>query len=524
MNKVIWSAFALSLCLISMPGWSQTDEMDNFLGLEVDEILLENKTGQENLLDVKSELKPELKGKQQFSPADLHDKVEWNVEEKQVEIDTQSLKGQGYSLIPWATQDPQDWLSVDRWLAERATKDKIPDWKIRLRDNLQTELVGKILQCYGQCDVYRGSMKAKVQHLSHIIEGDELKTDVDTVAWIYLMDGTLVRLGPSSSLAFLETNWSKNEVFHLVRLNQGHLYWHPRDSQEYPLELGPETDRISLPLLVREANQENFERAIFKTQNDFQQSQETLKLEDTAILAQIKKINDIKNSNNSIPLPPSRVMMVAPNASVVGKKTTFDFFYYPGGKSHFKKRNSLEGHELVLHLRGYSATELNPITENAWYDIEASGRSFSKVEDVSGALEITELLTRRIKTIELAREMWLEKFSLPIAKSLNDSKELAIQHGLVLWGDELNKRFDFLVEYTRRMETTNLKSIDNLLVKVQGEGKVEPKEISDSHYKATLKSYMMNLKTRYTKNQTQVREMNDLQYYIWILRHEKRKN
>jgi redox-regulated HSP33 family molecular chaperone len=74
------------------------------------------------------------------------------------------------------------------------------------------------------------------------------------------------------------------------------------------------------------------------------------------------------------------------------------------------------------------------------------------------------------------------------------------------------------------METTNLKSIDNLLVKVQGEGKVKPKEISDSHYKATLKSYIMNLKTRYTKNQTQVREMNDLQYYVWILRHEKRKN
>ena len=101
---------------------------------------------------------------------------------------------------------------------------------------------------------------------------------------------------------------------------------------------------------------------------------------------------------------------------------------------------------------------------------------------------------------------------------------MAINHGLVLWGDDLNRRFDFLVEYMRRIETTNLKSLDNLLIKIADNGRPEEKDISDLHYRASLKAYLTDLKKRYTKNYTQVREMNDLQYYIWILRHGKRKD
>lgn len=521
MNKLFLSAFAMSLCLLMVPTRSPAQNMEEFLGLEENEVLLK---ADKDYYDAEKEVKPDLKGAQRFSPKDLHQKIEWNVDEKQVEMDSKPLKGQGYSIIPWATLDSEEWLSINHWLHERSIKDQIPDWKIRLRDDLQLEHVGKVLQCRGKCDVYRGSMKASVTHLSRINEGDELKTSEDSVAWVYLMDGTLVRVGPSSSIAFLETNWSKSEVFQLIRLNQGHLFWHPRSENDFPLEMAPETDRISLPLLVRDANQAFFERDLFNTQNDFARSFETLKLEETAVLAQIKKLNEMKLKNNSAMPPSSRVMVVSPNGSLVSKKTSFDFFFYPGGKSYFKKRNSLDGHEMALHLRGYSATETNQISEEAWFEIQKDGRGFSKVQNVPGALEITELLTRRIKTLELAREIWLDKYTLPIVKSLGSPKELAINHGLVLWGDDLNRRFDFLVEYMRRIETTNLKSLDNLLIKIADNGRPEEKDISDLHYRASLKAYLTDLKKRYTKNYTQVREMNDLQYYIWILRHGKRKD
>ena len=164
------------------------------------------------------------------------------------------------------------------------------------------------------------------------------------------------------------------------------------------------------------------------------------------------------------------------------------------------------------------------MSEESWFEIETNGRSLSKVEQVSGGLEITELLTRRIKTIELAREIWLEKYTTPLVNALNAPKELALHHGYTLWGDELNKRFDFLVEYTRRMETTNLKSMDNLLKKLEANEEVQVKELGQSHYQTTLEFYLKDLKMRYTNQRTQVREMSDLQYYIWILRNGKRQN
>lgn len=504
MKKLFLSAFAMSLSLLLSPAYGQTEAIDDFLGLE-------------------SEVLPELKGKQRFSPRDLHQQGEWNVEEKQVEIDSQPLKGQGHSLIPWDTQDPQDWLSIDRWLMDRELKDKAPDWKLRLRDDRQLEHVGKVLQCRGKCEVFRGTMKAPVQHLSRINEGDEFRTEEDSVAWIYLMDGSLVRVGPSSAVSFQEINWSKSEVFQLVRLHQGHVYWHPRDVKDYPLEKDPETDSYSLPLMVRESNQAYYERKIFQAQKDLARSQESLHLEENAITQQIAKLNELKSNNNKRPTPLTRVMMVAPNATLVGKLTSFDLFYYPGGKSHFKKRNAQEGHELVLHLRGYSNTTTNSINEQAWFEVQTNGRSYSQVEKVTGQLEITELLTRRIKTLELAREFWMEKYTQPIVALLETPKELAIKQGYSLWGDEITRRFDFLVEYTRRMETTNLKSMDNLLAKVEANGEANQKEMSDSHYKATLNYYLRDLKTRYTNQRMQVREMNDLQYYIWILRHGKPK-
>lgn len=519
MKKLLLSAFAMSLCLLSERAWSLNKPIEEFRELQLDDVLgLES----DDPTYSQKEILPELHGFQRFSPRDLHQKSEWNVEEKQVEIDSQPLKGQKHSLIPWETQDPEQWLSIDKWMAERNLKDKTPLWKLRLRDFSQNEHVGKVLQCRGKCEIYRGSSKASVQHLSSVLEGDEFKTDTDSVAWVYLIDGTLVRIGPESSVGFLESNWSKETIFHLLRLNQGHVYWHPRESKDYPMELGPETDSFSLPILIREANQASFEREIFKTQSDREKLEETLKLEETAINAQLNRLNEFKKANNVLQLPASKVVVAAPNGTLIGKNTSFDFFYYPGGKAYFKKRTSPENHEFSVQMRGYSNTDLSTIGEEAWFEIDRNGRNYEKMDKVSGNLEITELITRRIKTIELAREIWFEKYTLPVVKRLDDPQQLATHFGYKLWDGDINKRYDYWIEFMRRMETSNLKSVDNLLNKIESEGRMVQKEISDSHYKAALNFYLRSLKLRYTNKWMQVREMNNLQYYVWILQHGKK--
>src|SRR5690606_25535426 len=101
----------------------------------------------------------------------------------EVVIDMEPLKGQSYSLIPWSRLDPSEWLDINKWLIGRSLKDKYPDWKLRLRYEEQQELMGKVLSCKGTCPIYRGTMAANGRALSRLQEGDEIRTQKDSVAW-----------------------------------------------------------------------------------------------------------------------------------------------------------------------------------------------------------------------------------------------------------------------------------------------------------------------------------------------------
>lgn len=515
MFKLILSAFAVSLWCLNQSAWGQTQRIDDFREVHVEDILdIEN----DELVDSQTQILPELKGSQLFTSPDHHEKMDWKVSEKEVVIDTPPLKGQGHSLIPWSIQDPEDFLNIDKWLAERSIKDKNPDWKIRLREYDQSENVGKILQCKGTCEVYRGSLPSKVQHLSQIIEGDELKTGPQSSAWVYLIDGSLLRLGANSSVSLVEFNLSKDTAYHFYRLNHGHVFWHPRTDKELVLESGPETDHFNLPLLMREANQANFERKIFNQQNDFERSHEVLNLEENAIKMQFAMLNELKQKNNKIGLLKSKMMLISPNASLISSGSTLDMIYRLGSKSYFKRRTNDEGSSLLLQMRGYSLKDLTEVNELKWYEVAENGRNFSLAENDLGHLEITELLTKRIKTFELAREIWIDKYTAPIFATIENKQNMAIKYGFKIWGEEISKRFDFMLEYMRRIETTNLKSIELLLSKNDIQVEKGP---GTNHFQAALDSYLFGLKKRYSNERSQVREMSDLQYYVWILRNGK---
>jgi hypothetical protein len=498
MYKLFCSAFAM--CLMVAPVWGEDTNM-------VD------------LADVEAQILPELSGPQGFTPADMHQKDELKVEK--VILDKGPLKGQGHSLIPWSELETDKWLSVDQWLYESELKSKHPDWPLRLRDNGQQELVGKVLSCRGgNCPIFRGTMPVMGQHLSRLLEGDEIRTEKDTVAWIFLMDGTLVRLGPLSSLSLQEINLGKTHHFLLARLNKGHVFWHPRGGQA-PSDFGPETDAQSLPLRVLNANQEHFERQIFNGQNDSHHLNEVVELDEPAVKAQLKEIESLRTQNDLVLKLPTRAMIIAPNVTLIAGRVSFDLVSNIGGQSYFKKRAHPEGEEFSLQVRGHSSNELVPISESQWYEVSEIGRSYTQVSDVSATLQFLELLTRRIKTLELAREIWIKEFSLPVLESLGDPKKLAIDHGYSLWGEDSKKRFDFLYEYTRRIETTNLRSIENLLTKLKANGQVVKSDLDPGLYSLALNHYLKGLKTRYNLNRMQVRQMSDLQYYIWILRNGK---
>jgi hypothetical protein len=540
MKKVILSAFAMSLIILSAPLLAQSDGLDEFLSLESESFPEVKKVsvpakevkstpksqvqsdGIDDFLSLDTEVMPEMLADQRFTTPALHENPEWKVTPEKAIIDLpEPNKGQKYSIIPWESQDTEEWLSIEKWMVERSYKDKAPDWKIRLRLEELKELVGKVLQCRGECEVFRGLNSARVQHLSQIREGDEMRVGKDSVAWIYMMDGSLLRLAPETSISFNEINFSKNIVFFEARINQGHAFWSPRLKVETKLDPAPETDSYSLPLPIKEVNLQYFERAIYQRGNDSDHLKEIMVLDDNAIADQFKALNTFRNENNNSVNLSSRLMLVSPNATITSKNAAFDLVYLPGGKSYFKKRTTTEGDELTLELRGYSENELKPITESAWHDVESNGRSYSQMTDVPGHLQVMELLTKRITTIELAREIWLKQFSLPVFSQLENQIMLARDHGYSLWGEEIENRYTFLREYTRRIETTNLRAIENLLAKVEDAGTSVSREVSEDFYGTSLKHYLLGLKSRYDNRKMRVKEMTDLQYYIWILNHGK---
>ncbi|MFL5784515.1 MAG: hypothetical protein ACJ76H_07905 [Bacteriovoracaceae bacterium] len=506
MKRLIWSAFALSLTLVPWVARTQTESIDDFLGIE-------------------SEVLPDLEGPQRFTPTELHESTEWQVVEKEVILDKEPLKGQGYSIIPWKGIDPEGFLSIDHWLNDRQIKDQTPDWKMRVRDQSHLELIGKVLKCVGTCPVFRGMDKADVEHMSRILEGDEFRTKKDSYAWIYLMDGSLVRLGAETSVSFHEMIVSPGEIFYLMRLNHGHIYFHPRDPETAKTEFHPETDSIFLPLMLREANLEWYERKRFASQNDRGHLDEIMELKDLAIKEQVERLNTLKTKNNEALGKMQRsnlvtkVMVFAPNVTVTGTGASFNMIHIIGEKSWFRRSDG-KG-TLTMELRGYQNTVVPVENPDVWSEVEPMGRMVTTALP-TGELDVAELLTKRIQTIELAREMWFEQFTLPMIADIGDQKKLGIEHGYRLWEDaDVKKRQEFLNEYTRRVETTHLRSVENLLVKMEEAGEKPRKNLSSEIYEKALNHYLLGLKKQYTQKKMRVRETNDLEYYVYLLRNGK---
>ncbi len=359
-------------------------------------------------------------------------------------------KNQSYSLLKWDDVDPEKFLNIDEWISDAEFQLKKSGWLDILRSNQQLELMGRILSCKGRCFIYRGINKHRGSFSSQIFEGDEFETDQDSVAWIFLNDGTLLRVSPEGSLNFQEINFSKTKIFVKIRLNKGHLFWNSRLKAELPVDLDPETDSHSLPLKILEANQEHFERKLSQNQKDSEQVAEYFNINKSAIKNQIDQISALQEKNKI--LMEKEGMLVIPNGTLSFGDIRLDAIYLPGGNAYFKSRTESK---LNLQLRGYKNNEEKSIQSGNWNEISFDGRDYKEVIDVLPAFNLLELLTKRIKTIELAREIWIQKYSVAILNNLEDRIKLATDYGYNLWEPEkINQRINFLKTEMSRVETS----------------------------------------------------------------------
>jgi len=408
------------------------------------------------------------------------------------------FKDQNRSLTRWESLNASDWLNFEYWRKASKLKDQQPKWETILQEKRLREIMGRVIQCYGDCRLFRGRGFNSTSYRSSIREGDELLTVGDSYAWIYLLDGTVVRVSPDTSVTFKEFNVGKKEFFVHIRVNSGNVVYMNRSRSQFTETEERETDQIFLPLEFYEANPisgtvEVDEDDLFALINEKENK-----------LLNIQRLNKlIKENNENITEKRTFNFLVMPNGTLTGYDLNVEMIVLLGNRSYIKQRDSkwqgLAGQEDeagVFYFRGFENSQTFPMDVGNWQEIDVSGRSIRPAEKPE-TFSFGEILSKRPWSILVARELMLKNYTYPFY-NVTDPNELALGHGYRMWGvldpekkDDLQLRLNYLHEYTRRIETSNLLAANQFVKKVEKRGDdVKRFEYSNRFYKTAFNYYI----------------------------------
>lgn len=443
-------------------------------------------------------------------------------------IEESSGRGEAYkdgtkSLFNWKEIDPNEWLSIHRWIESREFKDKNPAWRLALRDASNVELVGRMIQCVGVCQNYRDSMPIMASARSEIKEGDEIQTSDNSSAWIFLIDGTLLRLSPKTSVSINEINISEKRTLTVIRLNQGHLHLENRLDGKFKTMNKSESDLIFYPLLINGANREYFARQEYNLLDNDQERGLYLLSKNKGYISQYIELNKQMDEENDYFKKNHEVFVYTPNVTLHGENVALELFYTPNQKTYLRYTDKLYGFEkneksnegyLNAQLRGYNNREVTPVTIDKWYNVSKDGSRMNQSYGELVHLNMIKNFTRRIPTIHLSREIFLRKYSQMLLNN-QSQQELITKFGYRLWPDkELKKREKYVYEYTRRLETTNLKSIEQVLP--------EGEDPNNSYYLYNIDLYYKAVEKMRSDSFNSIFKMNESDFYLWMIRNAKK--
>jgi len=416
------------------------------------------------------------------------------------------FKGHKRSLIRWKELDHKEWLSFKKWKEKYEKREKFPPWERLKRERSLKERVGHVMDCRGECILYRGLGKNKIQFKSTVREGDEIQTKKDSYLWLFLIDGTMVRVSPQTSITMREINISPSEVFFHARINFGNVLWLSREGSLFEEKEERETDAIFNPHPLFEVLPKLKKKKV--NENDLFSYLEV----GSPTLNQYKRLNaEIKKNGAHYKSKRSIAFLVMPNGTLFGERLKVEMIVLLGGETFLKRRTfkqlglkekgSPESLLAEIFLRGYENQKGNLIEEGQWYEINKSGTSLNELGASSyRKFLMGEYLTQRIPTMMLAREAFLKRYSFFIFNKYLTSKELALRYGYRLWRSwnskkkEMKERVEYLKEYTRRVETTVLKeSLKLRKMFIKRKEKVHSITYDNRFYKKAMESYYKSL-------------------------------
>ncbi|MDP7320421.1 MAG: hypothetical protein QF441_07415 [Bacteriovoracaceae bacterium] len=444
-------------------------------------------------------------------------------------FDQYRFRDQPRNTTRWESLDEQDWFDINKWIKKQQAKSKLGDqqWHKRWREETNFEVVARVLKCLGACEKYQGIKRVKTEFRSALRAGDEFRTGKHSYAWIFLMNGALIKLLPESSITLHELDFSKQESFAIIRLNEGYLNYLSRFAGKFDSLNKTESDLSMYPLKVLKANREFFMRG--------ESSAEKKSLADELIhknpghKAQYTYLNKLISENTKfLKNKKSKFFIYTSNASFYAGFANFEIFYQPTQStyarytsSHPNFQNQDSSHSFAkINLRGYQNTEKISLKRQQWYKVDPTGRKIEELEATDkniSKLEAVSHFLLRIPTIHLAREIWIKKYLKPFyAKEIN-SQEFAVKFGRRLWNefesDELKKRLEYAYGYIRRVETTNLK-----VIKKYFPPKAYSGDFLKSYFSLAMYKHYTKLKNRLNDKYMKIPFMTAGEYYAWVLR------
>jgi len=437
-------------------------------------------------------------------------------------------KKQSFSLVPWSELNEKVWLDFREWKRELRVKETLANWEKAARDANLVETVGRVIDCVGTCHIYHGLSPTRAQFRSELREGDEVVTKEDSYAWLYMMDGTIVRLSSQSSIALKEIDVGDKEIFLQARMNYGNMLWLSRDKYLFKENDLTETDQIFLPLVYNKAN---YYRPVGKREDDLMEIID----EDTPALKQYKRLNTLIEENNKLSengiKKVSHSFLVMPNGTVSGKNFKGEFYVAVGGESYFKKRSfkmynpdvNEDESPAQFYYRGFDNSKFFDLESDIWYQVSADGREINPYDENQGEfnLYIGEYLSARIPTILLAREnLWLEYSGFTYKKM--SSAELGANYNYRLWGNfeddksDLSLRLQFLKEHTRRVETTQLRVSESYKKKREALGEASfQMNYDEKYYGKAMQVYLLKRNAKDIKAESE--DLNSTKKRFWGL-------
>ena len=455
---------------------------------------------------------------------------EWRVRPENFDIEADLYKHQPRSTTDFKNTSTMQLLDFYHWKDQRLARDKMPDWKLRLSDSRHSETFAHFIQCVFRCEVYREINGINAQYMSRVLEGDEVRNDEDSYAWLMMPDGSLMRISPKTSVSLNEVNIARDKTLYILRLNYGHIHWQQRQLGQFKVQDMAQTDQVFLPLMIPEANREYYMRKEYQELSDSERMVYVLG-KNIGHKSQYKKINDyLSQSKENFENHHTEVVVFTANATIRALNATFDLWYDIKGSAYIRKMTEVNGLEvddkressIEVSYRGHENRDKAIIDENQWMEMIPDGKTLIQNQSIGDQFKLLELLVQRIPSIHLAREIMLRKyydFNFWQQDKLTNNA-IASNFNYRLWDysakDELQNRVEFVIESTRLLETTSLKSQDKLFKNKK------PLYFDKSYTQYAYDKYLEFLKVGRSGVYSEVKLMTESQYYVWMLRYARK--